>query len=245
MSARIRLLDRRYNIPPETLLKQIVEVLQGGSGDEQSSQKVFRAAEAAGGLSVRKGMGQCVARACRTFGVPRASYYKWKKAYEVEGEAGLVRKRPIARKHPRAIPQETIDKVLELRIKYHPGPQRIVWYMERYHSIRIASSSVYRILVRHGVSRFPSRIGCRALHTCRYAEEVPGHHIQLDVKVLSLKGTNGAPDMPPFGQYIDVPDLTALVEGAHNCVSVWSLSGRSDRVQRPHRYLTNCNTGAE
>lgn len=127
-----------------------------------------------------------VARACRTFAVPRASFYKWKKAYDAEGEAGLVRKRPIARKHLRAIPQETIDKVLELRTGYHLGPQRIVWYMERYHGIRIAFSSVYRILVRHGVSRLPSRAGCRALHTCRYAKEVPGHHVQVDVKVLSL-----------------------------------------------------------
>ncbi len=50
-----------------------------------------------------------VAKACRAFGVPRASYYKWKKAYDVEGETGLVRKRPIDRKRPRAIPQATID----------------------------------------------------------------------------------------------------------------------------------------
>jgi IS30 family transposase len=149
-----------------------------------------------------------VAKACRTFCVPRASYYKWKKAYDIAGEAGLERKRPIARKHPRAIPPETIDRVLELRTKYHLGPQRIVWYLERYHGIKIAFSSVYRILVRHGVSRFPTRVGCRALHTCRYAKEVPGHHVQVDVKVLSLKGAKGKTTRR--FQYTAIDDATRI-----------------------------------
>jgi len=35
-----------------------------------------------------------VAKACRAFVPPRASYYRWKKAYDAEGEAGLVRKQP-------------------------------------------------------------------------------------------------------------------------------------------------------
>lgn len=33
-----------------------------------------------------------VAKACRTFVVSRASYYKWQKIYDIEGEAGLERK---------------------------------------------------------------------------------------------------------------------------------------------------------
>jgi transposase InsO family protein len=149
-----------------------------------------------------------VAKACRAFCVPRASYYKWKKAYDAEGEAGLVRKRPIARTNPRAIPQETVDKVLELRTAYHHGPQRIVWYMERYHGIRIAFSSVYRILVRHVVNRFPTRVGCRALHTCRYAKEVPGHHVQVDVKILTLQGQAGK-SVRRF-QYTAIDDATRI-----------------------------------
>lgn len=149
-----------------------------------------------------------VAKACRAFAVPRASYYLWKKAYDAEGVAGLVRKRPIARRHPKAIPQETIDKVLELRTGYHLGPQRIVWYMERYHGIRIAFSSVYRILVRHGLRRFPNRVGCRALHTRRYAKLVPGHHVQVDVKILSLKAPTGK-TVRRF-QYTAIDDATRI-----------------------------------
>jgi|GEM_PF-634328 len=149
-----------------------------------------------------------VARACRAFAMSRAFYYKWKKAYDAEGEAGLVRKRPIARKHPRAIAKETMDKVLELRTKFHLGPQRIVWYMERYHGIRVAFSSVYRILVRHGVNRFPNRVGCRALHTRRYAKQFPGHHVQVDVKILSLATPDGKKTRR--FQYTAIDDATRI-----------------------------------
>jgi transposase InsO family protein len=56
-----------------------------------------------------------------------------------------------------------VQKVLELRKTYQPGPQRIVWYMDRYHDTRISFGSVYRIIVRNGVNRLPKQVGCRAL----------------------------------------------------------------------------------
>lgn len=127
-----------------------------------------------------------VSRACRAFGVSRAAFYRWKRIYDAEGESALWQRRPIAKDHPRRIPEVTVEKVLELRRKYQLGPQRIVWYLERYHAIRISFSSVYRILVRNGLRRLPNKAGCRALHTRRYAKQVPGHHIQLDVKFLTL-----------------------------------------------------------
>ena len=67
----------------------------------------------------------------------------------------------------RRIPEITVRKVLELRMTYHLGPQRIAWYMDRYHDTRISFSSVYRILVRNGVNRLPKQVGRRALHTRR------------------------------------------------------------------------------
>ena len=106
-----------------------------------------------------------VARACRTFGLSRAGFYRWKNFFDAEGEAGLKQRKPIAKDHPRRIPVSTVEKVLELRRKYHFGPQRIVWYMERYHGIRVSFSSVYRILVRNGFRRLPNKVGRRALHT--------------------------------------------------------------------------------
>jgi transposase InsO family protein len=133
-----------------------------------------------------------VSRACRTFVVSRAAFYRWKKLYEAHGEAGLKERRPIAKDHPRRIPEPTVARVLELRTKYHLGPQRIVWYLERYHGTKIAFSSVYRILCRNGLRRLPNSVGRRALHTRRYAKRVPGHQVQMDVKVLSLATERGS-----------------------------------------------------
>ena len=132
-----------------------------------------------------------VSRACRTFGFSRAAYYRWMKIYKVEGEAGLRQRRPIAKDHPRRVPEATIDKILEFRRKYHLGPQRIVWYLERYHGITISMTSVHRILIRNGLRRLPSKVCRRALHTRRYAKQVPGHHIQMDVKFLNLTTDRG------------------------------------------------------
>jgi transposase InsO family protein len=41
------------------------------------------------------------------------------------------------------------------------------------------------------MSRLPRNHGRRAVHTHRYAKTVPGHHIQADVKILSLKTPDG------------------------------------------------------
>jgi transposase len=132
-----------------------------------------------------------VAMACREFRVPRSSFYRWKKTFEKEGNPGLFPKKPIAKSHPRQIPTEVIEKILHLRSKYHLGPQRIVWYLERYHGIEVSCSSVYRVLIRNGMRRLPNNVGRRAIHTRRYAKRLPGHHIQVDVKFLNLIKKDG------------------------------------------------------
>lgn len=74
-------------------------------------------------LSSRKVLSEC-----REFGIPRSTFYRWKKAYEKKGKEGLFRKKPIAKSHPRQIPADYIEKILHLRTQYHLGPQRITSY---------------------------------------------------------------------------------------------------------------------
>jgi len=132
-----------------------------------------------------------VKRACQVLGMPRSSYYEWKRRYEKYGVEGLKRKRPIAHHHPNQIPQEIIDKVIELRIEYKLGPIRISWYLERYHDINVSESSVYRILRRKGLNRLPKTASRRTVHTKRYSKKVPGHHVQVDVKFAHLIDSDG------------------------------------------------------
>jgi len=141
-------------------------------------------------IEYAEGVGN-VCKACRAFEVPRSSFYRWRERYCKHGLDGLI-DRSSGPKGPRATPPETIEKIVHLRTKYHLGPQRITWYLERYHGIEVSCSTVYRTLIRQDLRRLPRNVGRRALHTRRYAKQVPGHHVQMDVKFLTLKTAKGA-----------------------------------------------------
>lgn len=133
-----------------------------------------------------------VAWAYRTFSVSRAAFYRWRAIYRQQGEDGLKRRRPIAHDHPRRVPEATVRKVIELRTQYHLGQRRIGWYLKRYHGIRLSQTSTHQVFVRNGLPQLPKKSDRRALHTRRYAKHVPGHHIQMDVKIVDLTTDRGA-----------------------------------------------------
>ena len=149
-----------------------------------------------------------VAKTCRYFGIGRASFYRWKRAYKRDGEAGLANAKPIPKSSPNQTPPEVEEKVLHLRRKYHLGPERIMWYMARYHAVRMSDATVYRILRRHGLNRLPRGTRVRKIHTKRYNKQVPGHHIQMDVKFLTLIGKRGK-KVRRF-QYTAIDDATRV-----------------------------------
>ncbi|HET6591904.1 MAG TPA: IS481 family transposase, partial [Xanthomonadales bacterium] len=75
---------------------------------------------------------------------------------------------------------------------YRFGPGRIANYLQRFHQMTIAGSTVHRILVDHGMGRLPAnqkrRPTGRPWH--RYEKPQPGHRLQLDVKFLErIAGT--------------------------------------------------------
>jgi transposase InsO family protein len=148
------------------------------------------------------------AAACREFGIPRSSFYRWRKRFLAGGVAALRRKPPVGRHWPNQASPATVEKLLELRREHALGPQRIAWYIERYHGTRISCSSVYRALVRKGVGRLPKKSCVRALHTRRSAKQVPGHHVQVDVKFLSMKTAAGG-NVRRF-QYTAIDDATRI-----------------------------------
>ena len=74
--------------------------------------------------------------------------------------------------------------------------------MARYQGVSVSDATIYRMLRRHGLRRVPNRVGRRAVPTHRYAKQVPGHHVQVDVKFLTLHG--------PAGQRIRRDQYTAI-----------------------------------
>ena len=149
-----------------------------------------------------------VGRTCRYFGIGRASFYRWKAALEKHGEAALVRKKPIPKNPKNRTPPEIVEKVLHLRKTYHLGPMRIVWYLARYHDIKISGAGVSRILKRNGLNRLPRGTRLRKVHTTRYQQQVPGHQIQVDVKFLIFRGKDGKPIK--HYQYTAIDDATRV-----------------------------------
>ena len=104
--------------------------------------------------------------------------------------------------------QKTVEKILELRKTYQLGPKRIMWYLERYHGIKVSESSVSRTLVRNGMNRLSKSGSRRTVHTRRYAKEVPGHRVQMDVKFANFTSSEGK-NIKRY-QYTAIDDATRI-----------------------------------
>lgn len=135
---------------------------------------------------------RCVARTCRHFGISRNTFYKWRRRFAEHGVPGLCNRPGRPHRSPRAKPAEVIAKILYLRENYHFGAGRIADYLKRFHQLSIATSSVHRILVRHGLGRLPANQKHRPhkQRWKRYEKPQPGHRLQVDVKFLErIPGT--------------------------------------------------------
>lgn len=138
----------------------------------------------------------------------RSTFYRWRQAYAERGETGLINASPIPKWHGNRTAPEREEKVLYLRRKYHLGPMRIAWYLERYHGINVSDATVSRILRRHELNRLPRGTRMRKVHTKRYQKQVPGHHFQMDVEFLTFKGKKGE-KLRRF-QYTAIDDTTCV-----------------------------------
>ena len=102
-----------------------------------------------------------VAAACRTLGVNRSTYYRWKHMVE---RSGLEMLRPRERRSPR-MPNQ-LSAIIEERILAfslgHPGlgPRRISASLaqDRWGGLVVSPNGVWRVLKRHGLSRRVSRL---------------------------------------------------------------------------------------
>jgi transposase InsO family protein len=133
-----------------------------------------------------------VARTCRHFGISRKTFYKWKKRFDTDGEAGLCDRPRAPHRSPRATPREVVSKILYLRQRYHFGAGKIADYLRRFHGLSVARSSVHRILGKHGMSRLPAnqKHQHHRKRWQRYEKPQPGHRLQMDVKFLErIAGT--------------------------------------------------------
>lgn len=151
-----------------------------------------------------------ISKTCRFFGLSRQSFYVRKRAYDKFGEQGLAPKKHgvSSEKSPLRTPPEIEEKIIYIRRHYHLGQLRISWYLKRYHGIEISAGGVRGVLKRHNLNRLPRNQKKRALKTIRYEKQVPGHHIQVDVKFLIFPQPDGT-KVRRF-QYTAIDDATRI-----------------------------------
>ena len=99
-----------------------------------------------------------VSKTCRYFGICRETFYTWRRAYQADGEKGLIDSRPCPENHKLRIPKGIEEKIIHLRTTYHFGSDIIVWHLLRYHNIKISRTGCYRVLLRNKLNRLPENI---------------------------------------------------------------------------------------
>lgn len=116
-----------------------------------------------------------------------ATFCRWKTAYLLKGESGLIDSRPCLENPTLRVPKEFEEKIIYLRTTYHFGPLKISWYLKKILDIDVSRTGCYGVLKRNGLSRLPENCRKRSVPSfIRYEKKVPGHHVQVDVKFYSL-----------------------------------------------------------
>jgi len=100
-----------------------------------------------------------VNRTLQQLGVPKATFYKWYKAYTESGLAGLESKNPGNRRQWNSIPQEEKNLVVSIALEYTDlSPRELSCKLSDERKVFISESSVYRILKANGLITSPAHI---------------------------------------------------------------------------------------
>ena len=128
-----------------------------------------------------------ISAACRTFGVHRSTYYRWKSMVEASGLEMLRPRERRAPRMPNQIPPFIEQRILAFSLA-HPGlgPRRIsaTLAQERWGGIVVSPNGIWRVLKRHGLSRRVSRLSLVAGYAAPTGPEgrpaEPERHIEVD-----------------------------------------------------------------
>ena len=104
----------------------------------------------------KKGSTRFFTRLCASFGIKRATGYKWVERFNQGGVAALADRARVAASCPHATPPEVIDKIVALRKERpHEGPKKLLALLrEREPELAVPSTStIGDILDRNGLVR--------------------------------------------------------------------------------------------
>ena len=117
---------------------------------------------------------------CRRFGISRPTLRKWLRRYDADGDAGLAERSRRPRQSPaQKVGESEAELIVRLRRERRLGVKRLRIELERLHGLRLAASTLHKVLAGHGLSALPRKRRVRHVPK-RYSRPVPGERVQLD-----------------------------------------------------------------
>lgn len=99
-----------------------------------------------------------VSYTCKLFGISRATFYNWHRAYEKYGFSGLENKEPKKPNMPNKVDENLEHDILAYVEKFPAdGPKRI-YYEFKALGFNIGESGIYNVLKRNNLSKKAQRI---------------------------------------------------------------------------------------
>jgi len=137
-------------------------------------------------LCERVAAGRPIAHVAAEAGLARQTVGKWYARWCQAGEAGLVDRSSRPLSCPAPTPDWVQDRIEQLRRTDKLGPVTITGRLAA-EGVKIAASTVHRVLVRRGISRLrdldvDGREQRRAAKAARYEHAAPGELVHVDVK---------------------------------------------------------------
>jgi transposase InsO family protein len=153
-----------------------------------------------------------VKRTLEELDVPRSSFYRWYRAYALEGYEGLLPKPSQRRRLWNRIPDEERERVVAVAIdKPELSPRELAWHITDTEGWFISESSVYRILKSYDLVTSPNYIVISAADEFRHKPRRVHELWQTDFTWLKVTG---------WGWYF----LSTILDDYSRYIIAWQLS---------------------
>ena len=124
--------------------------------------------------------GETISDVCITFGVSRATWYKWKRRYDTYGIDGLKNQSRKPHNIKSLKVTEELEKlVLELRLNNRFGPMRIRFRLKRKYGVSLGTKTIYNLLKRHKLNVLAVKLKRKYK---RFEMKHPNELVQMDTK---------------------------------------------------------------
>jgi transposase InsO family protein len=138
-------------------------------------------------LCERVDVGRKICHVAAEAGIARQTLGRWHARWRAEGEDGLVDRSSRPGWSPHQTPPEVEDLIEQVRRDRKVGPVQLAGILADEHGLQVPSSTIYRVLVRRGISRLRDLdVSGEDLRepVVRYEWARPGDLVHADVKKI-------------------------------------------------------------